>query len=117
MEVKVKNIFKKNVFITKSVLLYKMLIYGLEFMDYLWIIVIAVCCLDSHSDGTHSLQMIHWWASDVMLNFLNGQEFKWRKGLSSYEQTHNKGKVFSSFLDHAILILQFILVCLAHLFS
>ncbi len=25
--------------------------------------------LDSHSDGTHSLQKIHWWASDVMLNF------------------------------------------------
>ncbi len=25
-------------------------------------------CLDSHSDGTHSLQSIHWWASDVMLN-------------------------------------------------
>ncbi len=26
-------------------------------------------CLDSHSDGTHSLQRIHWWAIDVMLNF------------------------------------------------
>ncbi len=26
-------------------------------------------CLDSHSDGTHSLQRIHWWASDVMLHF------------------------------------------------
>ncbi len=25
--------------------------------------------LDSHSDGTHSLQRIHWWDSDVMLNF------------------------------------------------
>ncbi len=25
-------------------------------------------CLDSQSDGTHSLQMILWWASDVMLN-------------------------------------------------
>ncbi len=24
-------------------------------------------CLDSHSDGNHSLQMIHWWASDVMI--------------------------------------------------
>ncbi len=23
----------------------------------------------SHSDGTHSLQRIHWWVSDVMLNF------------------------------------------------
>ncbi len=26
-----------------------------------------ISCLDSHSDGTHSLQRIHWWASDVML--------------------------------------------------
>ncbi len=25
--------------------------------------------LDSHSDGTHSLQRIHWWASDVMIHF------------------------------------------------
>ncbi len=25
-------------------------------------------CLDCHSDGTHSLLRIHWWASDVMLN-------------------------------------------------
>ncbi len=23
----------------------------------------------SHSDGTHSLQMIHWWTSDVMQHF------------------------------------------------
>ncbi len=28
-----------------------------------------ISCLDSHSDGTHSLQRIHWWESDVMLNF------------------------------------------------
>ncbi len=37
-------------------------------LNYLWIIV---SCLDSHSDGTHSLQRIHWWASDGMLNFPN----------------------------------------------
>ncbi len=29
---------------------------------------VFVSCLDSHSDGTHSLQGIHWWASNVMLN-------------------------------------------------
>ncbi len=29
---------------------------------------VFIGCLDSHSDGTHSLQMIHWWASNVMLN-------------------------------------------------
>ncbi len=26
-------------------------------------------CLASYSDGTHSLQEIHWWENDVMLNF------------------------------------------------
>ncbi len=25
---------------------------------------VFISCLDSHSDGTHSLQSIHWWASD-----------------------------------------------------
>ncbi len=29
----------------------------------------AISCLGSHSDGTHSLQRIHCWASDVRLNF------------------------------------------------
>ncbi len=28
---------------------------------------VFISCLDSHSDGTHSLQRIHWWANDVML--------------------------------------------------
>ncbi len=31
-------------------------------------------CLDSHSDGTHSLQSIHWWASDGMLHFSKSDE-------------------------------------------
>ncbi len=30
---------------------------------------VFISCLDSHSDGTHSLHRIHWWASDVMLHF------------------------------------------------
>ncbi len=30
---------------------------------------VFISCLKSHSDGTHSLQRIHWWISDVMLNF------------------------------------------------
>ncbi len=37
-------------------------------VDCLWIIVF-ISCLDSPSDGTHSLQRIYWWASDVMHNF------------------------------------------------
>ncbi len=30
---------------------------------------VFISCLDSHSDGTHSLQRIHWWVSDGMLHF------------------------------------------------
>ncbi len=34
---------------------------------YLWITVtVFISCLDSHSDGTHSLQRVHWWTSDVI---------------------------------------------------
>ncbi len=38
-------------------------------------------CLDSHSDGTHSLLRIHWWASDGMLHFSKSVQMK--------RQTHN----------------------------
>ncbi len=31
---------------------------------------VFISCLDSHSDGTHSLQRIHWWASDCNDAFL-----------------------------------------------
>ncbi len=30
---------------------------------------VPISCLDSHSDGTHSMQWIHWWIGDVMLHF------------------------------------------------
>ncbi len=36
---------------------------GVDYCD------VFISCLDSHSDGTHSLQSIHWWVSDVMLQF------------------------------------------------
>ncbi len=36
---------------------------GVDYCD------VSISCFDSHSDGTHSLQRIHWWASDAMLNF------------------------------------------------
>ncbi len=35
-------------------------------MDYCDVLI---SCLDSRSDGTHSLQSIHWRASDVRLHF------------------------------------------------
>ncbi len=31
-------------------------------------------CLDSHSDGTHSLLSIHWWGSDAVLHFSKSDE-------------------------------------------
>ncbi len=34
----------------------------------------VVSCLDSHSDGTHSLQMIYCWDSDAMLHFSKSDE-------------------------------------------
>ncbi len=42
---------------------------GLEWCGLLVIYCDVFISLDSHSDGTHSLQRIHWWASDEMLNF------------------------------------------------
>ncbi len=30
---------------------------------------VFIGCLDSHSDGTHSLNRMYWWASVVMLHF------------------------------------------------
>ncbi len=31
-------------------------------------------CFDSHSDGTHSLQRIHWWASNLIQNCLDEEK-------------------------------------------
>ncbi len=41
---------------------------------------VFISCLDPNSDGTHSLQRIHWWASDLMLNF--------SKSVPMKKQTH-----------------------------
>ncbi len=35
---------------------------------------VFISCLDSHSDGTHSLQRIHCWDSDVKLHFSKSDE-------------------------------------------
>ncbi len=35
---------------------------------------VFISCLDSHSDGTHSLQSIHWWGRDGMLHFSKSDE-------------------------------------------
>ncbi len=66
----VKNALMDFFLQTCSFSLYKMLTDGLEWcgllVDYC---DVFISCLDSHSDGTHSLQRIHWWASDVMVNY------------------------------------------------
>ncbi len=50
--------------------LHKMLIDGLESYGLLVEYCDAfISCLYSHSDGTHSPNRIHWWASDIMLHF------------------------------------------------
>ncbi len=39
-----------------------------------WIIMFFISCLNSYSDGTHSLQGIHWWASDTFLTICSDEE-------------------------------------------
>ncbi len=60
---------------THSFCLLKMLTDGLEWcgllVDYC---DVFISCLDSHSDGTHSLQSIHCWDSDAMLHFSKSDE-------------------------------------------
>ncbi len=41
---------------------------GVDYCD------VCISCLDSHSDGTHSLQSIHCWASDGMIHFSKSDE-------------------------------------------
>ncbi len=55
-------------------------------MDWRWcgLLVVHYCdviisCLDSHSDGTHSLQRIHWWTTNVMLHFSKSVLLKKKK--------------------------------------
>ncbi len=65
---------------TCSFSLHKTIIDGLEWcgllVDYC---DVFISCLDSHSDGTHSLQSIHCWASGIMIHF--SKSFKWRNKL------------------------------------
>ncbi len=44
-------------------LLYNIKVINVDYCD------VFISCLDSHSDGTHSLQRIHLWASDVLTHF------------------------------------------------
>ncbi len=48
------------------------LIDGLEWCGLL--VNVLIRCLDSHSDGTHSLQSIHCWSSEGLLHFSKSDE-------------------------------------------
>ncbi len=79
------DLFLTNMQITS---LHMTLIDGLEWcgllLDYC---DVFISCLDSHSDGTHSLQRIHWWASDVMQNFSKSVvlQANWAYSVTSYQ--------------------------------
>ncbi len=45
---------------------------------------VFISCLDSHYDGTHSLQRIHRWTSDAMLHFSKSVPMKRKCFPSSY---------------------------------
>ncbi len=49
--------------------MHKMLFDGLEWCGLPDYCDVFISCLNYHSDGTHSLQRIHLWVNDVMLNF------------------------------------------------
>ncbi len=52
---------------------------GVDYCD------VFISSLDSHSDGTHSLQRTHWWDTDAMLHlsesFLFGSQQRWSLSL------------------------------------
>ncbi len=70
---------------THSFCLLKMLTDGLDWcgllVDYC---DVFISCLDSYSDGTHSLQSIHCWVNDVMLYF--SKSFPTKKQIAQFPQ-------------------------------
>ncbi len=79
---------------TYSFLLHKTLLNGLDLCELLvGYCGVFITCLDSHSDGTHSLQRIHCWSSDVMQNFSKSvlmkkqTHFGWPEGKCIFERT------------------------------
>ncbi len=65
--IRIKNVFLTNMqlFTSHDINLWTGVVFFCLLVDYCDVFI----CLDSHSDGTHSLQRIHWWTSDVTLNF------------------------------------------------
>ncbi len=96
-------------------------------MDYLWIIVMFLSAVWTHFDGTHSLHMIHWWASAVMRHFskyaLEWLEGEWISSKFSFwvncsfktDFTNAQTKIWSilvTFWSMFLLALEFLLLLL-----
>ncbi len=53
---------------------------------------VCISCLDSHSDGTHSLQRIHWWTSNAKSPNL----IRWKKNTLIYILDGQRVSTFSA---------------------
>ncbi len=68
---------------------------------------VFIICLDSHSDGTHSLLTIHWWASnDISLNL-----FWWRNKLIYILDALRVSTLGELFLKHQYVSTSLVLWC------
>ncbi len=69
--IRFENLLMMDLFLTNMQLsLHETLIVWPDYCD------VFISSLDSHSDGTHSLQRIHGWASDVIQNFSKSVQMK-----------------------------------------
>ncbi len=66
------------------------------------IVIFFISYLNSHSDGTHSLQKLHWWASDVVtfLQICSGEETNsftsWMANTVCLQNVHTNNNAFTS---------------------
>ncbi len=79
---------------------------GVDYCD------VFISCLDSHSDGTHSLQSIHCWDTDAETHFfkpdeeINSSNLGWPEGEDIFSKCSFLGELFLSHLfeDKQLLI-------------
>ncbi len=62
---------------------------------------VLISCFDSHSDGTHSLQRIHWWASNVHECYISPNLFWWRNKLIYILDGLRLSKLSAIFVSHS----------------
>ncbi len=71
LKYEVKDVLMMDLFLTNTQLWSSPDVNWWSGVDYCDVII---SCLDSHSDGTHSLQSVRCWASDAMLYFSKSDE-------------------------------------------